>query len=129
MGSGGGGEGEGGGRGEGVSAPLEGLCESVGNQWEEWVSWADEGDVWEASRVPGGFFVTRGGDGGDGGGKGGREGGEAGAAEAEGVGEEGASSFQRLLLVKAFREDQLLRCIAKFVGEKLGAGFADRCGN
>ncbi|CAN0350702.1 unnamed protein product, partial [Laminaria digitata] len=35
------------------------------------------------------------------------------------------SSFQRLLLVKAFREDQLLRCIAKFVGEKLGAGFAD----
>lgn len=81
--------------------PLRGICESVANDWEKWVSWAD-GDVWE-SPTPGGFFD------GDGEGRNG-----------------GASAFQRLVLVKAFREDQLLRCIAKFVGEKLGNAFAER---
>lgn len=101
----GGAEGEQGEGGEGAdgsgSLPLEGLCESVAENWEQWISWADKGDVWDASRIPGEFFKT---------GKGGG----------------GASAFQRLLLVKTFREDQLLRCIAKFVGEKLGSSFAER---
>ena len=83
--------------------PLKGLCESVVNNWNAWISWADGegGDVWEY-RIPDGLF------GGD-----------------EGKGN-GASAFQRLLLVKAFREDQLLRCIGRFVGEKLGEAFAER---
>lgn len=87
--------------------PLKGLCASVTEAWDSWTSWADGGDVWEAKRVPGGFF-----------------------ADAEGATESGggATAFQRLLLVKAFREDQLLRCIAKFVGEKLGSSFAERYG-
>ncbi|CAM9277540.1 unnamed protein product [Ascophyllum nodosum] len=82
--------------------PLKGLCESVVNNWNAWISWADGegGDVWEY-RIPDGLF------GGD-----------------EGKGN-GASAFQRLLLVKAFREDQLLRCIGRFVGEKLGEAFAE----
>ncbi|CAM9811362.1 unnamed protein product, partial [Ectocarpus sp. 12 AP-2014] len=83
-----------------ASSPLEGLCESLTESWEAWVSWADKGDVWDESRIPGAFF-------------------------GKGKGEEGASSFQKLLLVKAFREDQLLRCIAMFVGEKLGSSFAE----
>ena len=87
--------------GSGGSSPLEGLCQSVSEDWDQWVSWADKGDVWDESRIPGEFFKT-------------------------GKGEGGASAFQRLLLVKAFREDQLLRCIAKFVGEKLGSNFAER---
>lgn len=93
----GGGEEEGG--GGGGCSPLEGLCASVTDGWDRWVSWADKGDVWDGSRVPGDFFKEEGGR---------------------------ASAFQRLLLVKAFREDQLLRCIAKFVGEKLGSSFAER---
>lgn len=112
RGSGGGGDGgehgaEGGGEeereegGDAGSSPLEGLCESVKENWDQWVSWADKGDVWDESRIPGGFFKT-------------------------GKGAGGATAFQRLLLVKAFREDQLLRCIAKFVGEKLGSSFAER---
>lgn len=90
--------------GGGSSSPLGGLSQSVSENWGQWVSWADKGDVWDESRIPGEFFKT---------GKGGGGGG-------------GASAFQRLLLVKAFREDQLLRCIAKFVGEKLGSSFAER---
>ncbi|CAM9196185.1 unnamed protein product, partial [Phaeothamnion confervicola] len=35
-----------------------------------------------------------------------------------------ASAFQRLLLVKAFREDQLLRAVVTFVGRQLGPEFA-----
>lgn len=93
-------DGGGGGDGAGVS-PLEGLCESVMENWGKWVSWADKGDVWDESRIPGEFFK-------------------------KGAGGRGATAFQRLLLVKAFREDQLLRCIAKFVGEKLGSSFAER---
>ncbi|CAB1118301.1 unnamed protein product [Ectocarpus sp. CCAP 1310/34] len=83
-----------------ASSPLEGLCESLTESWEAWVSWADKGEVWDDSRIPGWFF-------------------------GKGKEDEGASSFQKLLLVKAFREDQLLRCIAKFVGEKLGSSFAE----
>lgn len=98
--------------GEGAYSPLEGLCESVEAKWDEWVSWADGGDVWDASRVPGAFFAGSEG-------QGVRERGER-----EGAGR--ATTFQRLLLVKAFRDDQLLRCIAKFVGEKLGSSFAER---
>lgn len=86
----------------GGPSPLEGLCESVTEDWGQWTSWADKGDVWDESRIPGEFF---------------KEGGE---------GKRGATAFQRLLLVKAFREDQLLRCIANFVGEKLGSSFAER---
>lgn len=85
--------------------PFEGLCESVTSEWDKWVTWADGGDVWEAKRVPGSFFL------------------EGGRREKE---EGGATAFQRLLLVKAFREDQLLRCIAQYVGEKLGSTFAER---
>lgn len=106
AGGGEGGEGEGGaeeddGGDEVGGSPLEGLCESVTENWGKWVSWADKGDVWDESRIPGEFF------------KKGTEG-------------RGATAFQRLLLVRAFREDQLLRCIAKFVGEKLGSSFAER---
>lgn len=97
------------GGGNGSPPPLEGLCESIGGEWSEWVSWADGGDVWDANRIPGNFFSD--GVAGGGSGSGGRGRGTA---------------FQRLLLVKAFREDQLLRCIGKFVGEKLGSTFADR---
>lgn len=88
-----------GGDGGGCS-PLEGLCESVAENWAQWVSWADKGDVWDEARIPEEFFKEKGG--------------------------KGATAFQQLLLVKAFREDQLLRCIAKFVGEKLGSSFAER---
>lgn len=87
--------------------PFEGLCESIASEWQEWVSWADGGDVWDAQRIPGSFFL-------EGGRREGRQG--------------GATAFQRLLLVKAFREDQLLRCIAQYVGEKLGGSFAERSG-
>lgn len=82
---------------------LSGLCESVATQWDEWVTWADEGDVWQPSRVPRGFFAPKGG---------------------EGSGH--ATAFQLLLLIKAFREDKLLRCIANFVADKLGRSFAER---
>lgn len=105
VGQGGKGGGDGGGDGSDMMS-LKGLCDSVKSEWDKWVTWADEGDVWDASRIPGDFFAEEEGDGGTG----------------------GATLFQRLLLVKAFREDQLLRCIAKFVGKKLGSNFAERYG-
>lgn len=87
--------------------PLGGLCKSVSEAWEAWVAWADGGDVWDVSRVPGEFF--------------------SGSLGAVGGGDKrGATAFHRLLLVKAFREDQLLRCIAKFVEGNLGSSFAER---
>lgn len=96
---------------DGVS-PLLDLCVSVGEHWDDWVAWADGGDVWDESRVPGDFFSV---------------GNSAGGVGSKVDGERGrATAFQRLLLVKAFREDQLLRCIANFVGEKLGPSFAER---
>ncbi|CAM9410945.1 unnamed protein product, partial [Discosporangium mesarthrocarpum] len=75
--------------------PLDGLCASIAEAWDDWVTWADsdEGGPW-ATQVPGGFAAK-------------------------------INSFHRLLLVKAFREDQLLQCVAGFVGESLGKLFAE----
>ena len=43
--------------------------------------------------------------------------------------EASVNSFQRLLLVKTLREDKLQRSIATFVGQKLGANFAQSPAN
>lgn len=87
--------------------PLQGLCDSIRKEWERWMVWADSGDVLDTSRIPGNFFAR---------------------AHARGAGKRhvGATTFHQLLLVRAFREDQLLRCIAKFVGGQLGNAFAER---
>ncbi|CAM9922378.1 unnamed protein product, partial [Choristocarpus tenellus] len=76
--------------------PLQGLCTSITEEWEEWTAWADnEEEGPGVAQLPGGFA-------------------------------ERINSFQKLLLIKAFREDQLLQCVGKFVGEKLGSTFAER---